>query len=134
MPSGKSDWFNSLLLKLDQEKLSSISVKRKKIIFEIESKDRKLSLKNNPDLKIDEEKLKQVAEVIDAFYFYDVRKVNKIKNNIFKSILSRAFCFTFVNHGIEVIIFNFSSNFCNRLIPINFVSHTITLNCEINFI
>ena len=53
MPSGKSDWFNSLLLKLDQEKLSSISVKRKKIIFEIESKDRKLSLKNNPDLKID---------------------------------------------------------------------------------
>ena len=81
MPSGKSDWFNSLLLKLDQEKLSSISVKRKKIIFEIESKDKKLSLKNNPDLKIDEEKLKQVAEVIDAFYFYDVRKVNKIKNN-----------------------------------------------------
>ena len=81
MPSGKSDWFNSLLLKLDQDKLSSISVKRKKIIFEIESKDRKLSLKNNPDLKIDEEKLKQVAEVIDAFYFYDVRKVNKIKNN-----------------------------------------------------
>ena len=81
MPSGKSDWFNSLLLKLDQEKLSSISVKRKKIIFEIESKNRKLSLKNNPDLKIDEEKLKQVAEVIDAFYFYDVRKVNKIKNN-----------------------------------------------------
>ena len=81
MPSGKSDWFNSLLLKLDQEKLSSISVKRKKIIFEIESKDKKLSLKNNPDLKIDEEKLKQVAEVIDAFYFYDVRKVNKIKKN-----------------------------------------------------
>ncbi len=81
MPSGKSDWFNSLLLKLDQDKLSSISVKRKKIIFEIESKDKKLLLKNNPDLKIDEEKLKQVAEVIDAFYFYDVRKVNKIKNN-----------------------------------------------------
>ena len=81
MPSGKSDWFNSLLLKLDQDKLSSIYVKRKKIIFEIESKDKKLSLKNNPDLKIDEEKLKQVAEVIDAFYFYDVRKVNKIKKN-----------------------------------------------------
>ncbi len=86
MPSGKSDWFNSLLLKLDQDKLSSISVKRKKIIFEIESKDKKLSLKNNPDLKIDEEKLKQVAEVIDAFYFYDVRKVNKIKNNSNKII------------------------------------------------
>ena len=50
-------------------------------IFVIESKDKKLLLKNNPDLKIDEEKLKQVAEVIDAFYFYDVRKVNKIKNN-----------------------------------------------------
>ena len=85
MPSGKSDWFNSLLLKLDQDKLSSISVKRKKVIFEIESKDKKLSLKNNPDLKIDDEKLKQVAEVIDAFYFYDVRKDNKIKkhnNNI----------------------------------------------------
>ncbi len=81
MPSGKSDWFNSLLLKLDQDKLSSISVKRKKTIFEIESKDKKLFLKNNPDLKIDEEKLKQVAEVIDAFYFYDVRKVNKIKKN-----------------------------------------------------
>ena len=66
---------------MDQEKLSSISVKRKKVIFEIESKDKKLLLKNNPDLKIDEEKLKQVAEVIDAFYFYDVRKVNKIKKN-----------------------------------------------------
>ncbi|MAJ15373.1 MAG: hypothetical protein CMN44_10560 [SAR116 cluster bacterium] len=81
MPSGKSDWFNSLLLKLDQDKLSLISVKREKIIFEIESKDKKLLLKNNPDLKIDEEKLKQVAEVIDAFYFYDVRKVNKIRKN-----------------------------------------------------
>ena len=81
MPSGKSDWFNSLLLKLDQDKLSSISVKRKEIIFEIESKDKKLSLKNNLDLKIDEEKLKQVAEVIDAFYFYDVRKANKIRKN-----------------------------------------------------
>ena len=81
MPSGKSDWFNSLLLKLDQDKLSSISVKREKIIFEIKSKDKKLLLKNNPDLKIDEEKLKQVAEVIDAFYFYDVRKANKISKN-----------------------------------------------------
>ncbi len=81
MPSGKSDWFNSLLLKLDQDKLSSISVKRKKIIFEIESKDKKLLLKNNLDLKIDEDKLKQVAEVIDAFYFYDVRKANNIKKN-----------------------------------------------------
>ena len=40
-----------------------------------------ISDKNDPDLKIDEEKLKQVAEVIDAFYFYDVRKVNKIKKN-----------------------------------------------------
>ena len=90
MPSGKSDWFNSLLLKLDQDKLSSISVKRKKIIFEIESKDKKLSLKNNPNLKIDEEKLKQVAEVIDAFYFYDVRKINKIKKNN-KNIISYEF-------------------------------------------
>ncbi len=81
MPSGKSDWFNSLLLKFDQDKLSSISVKRKEIIFQIVTKDKKLLLKNNLNLKIDEEKLKQVAEVIDAFYFYDVRKANKIKKN-----------------------------------------------------
>ena len=40
-----------------------------------------LSLKNNVGLSIDSEKLDQIAEIIQSFYFYDVRKnSSKIKD------------------------------------------------------
>ena len=83
MPSGKSDWFQSLLFTTQKDDLISSKLINKKLIFEVENKKNKLSLNNNPDLSIDEEKLSQIAEIVQSFYFYDVRKEssNNFKNN-----------------------------------------------------
>ena len=79
MPSGKSDWFQSLLFTTQKDDLISSKLINKKLIFEVENKKNKLSLNNNPDLSIDEEKLSQIAEIVQSFYFYDVRK--EVKSN-----------------------------------------------------
>ena len=80
MPSGKSDWFQSLLFQTQKDDLVSIKLINEKTIFEIEKKEKKLKLKNNPNLKIDAEKLSQTAEIVESFYFYDVRKDNTTKD------------------------------------------------------
>ncbi len=74
MPSGKSDWFQSLLFQTKKNDLISVKLIDQKTVFEIENIDKKLKLKDIIDLKIDEEKLSQISEIIESFYFYDVRK------------------------------------------------------------
>jgi len=81
MPSGKSDWFQSLLFTTQKDDLVSVKLINEKTIFEVENKKNKLSLKNNPDLSIDNEKLSQIAEIVQSFYFYDVRKEENNNRN-----------------------------------------------------
>ena len=76
MPSGKSDWFQSLLFQTQKDDLVSVKLINERTVFEVENKEKKLKLKNNPDLNIDDEKLTQISEIIESFYFYDVRKDN----------------------------------------------------------
>ncbi|MDB9872244.1 DUF4340 domain-containing protein [Alphaproteobacteria bacterium] len=85
MPSSKSDWFESLLFTIQNKDFKSAKLINENKVFEIQSFDKSLKL-TYPELdilKIDEIKLNQVREVINGFYFYDVRKSND--NNINKS-------------------------------------------------
>ena len=80
MPSGKSDWFQSLLFQTQKNDLVSVELFNLNKIFEIEKINNALKLKTNLDLTVDEEKLSQISEIIESFYFYDVRKNTSIKN------------------------------------------------------
>lgn len=76
MPGGKSDWFESLLFMIKNESFVKASLIKKDKIFEIEDikNSLKLTYPQNHSFKPDEEKLKDVRDVIESFYFYDVRK------------------------------------------------------------
>jgi hypothetical protein len=85
MPSSKSDWFESLLFTIQNEDFKSAKLINQNKVFEIQSLEKSLKL-TYPKVdisEIDEIKLNQVREVINGFYFYDVRKSNY--NNINKS-------------------------------------------------
>jgi len=76
MPSSRSDWFESLLFTIKNDAFKSAELKNNKKIFKIENFDKslKLTFPKFSSFKIDETKLNQVREVINGFYFYDVRK------------------------------------------------------------
>lgn len=76
MPSSRSDWFESLLFTIKNNEFKSAELNNNKKIFKIENIDKTLTLTFPKPLnfKIDKTKLDQVKEVINGFYFYDVRK------------------------------------------------------------
>ena len=76
MPSSRSDWFESLLFTIKIDDFKTAELKNNKKIFKIENFDKslKLTFPEFLSFKIDETKLNQVREVINGFYFYDVRK------------------------------------------------------------
>ena len=76
MPTTKSDWFESLLLSIKKNDVQKIKLSNKNGIIEIQSKDNKLSLKmpNSVNFKIDDTQLSDARDVINSFYFYDVKK------------------------------------------------------------
>ena len=76
MPSGKSDWFQSLLFQTQKDDLVSVKLINERTVFEVENKEKKLKLKNNPDLNIDDENSLRYLKLLKVFYFYDVRKDN----------------------------------------------------------
>ena len=76
MPGSKSDWFESLLFTIKNENFEKVSLLKNNKVFEI--KNIKNSLKiTYPQIvgfKADQEKLSDVRDVIESFYFYDVKK------------------------------------------------------------
>ena len=76
MPTTKSDWFESLLLSIKKDDVQKINLSNKNGIIEIQSKDDKLSLKmpKSVNFKIDDTQLSDARDVINSFYFYDVKK------------------------------------------------------------
>ena len=80
MPSSRSDWFESLLFTIKIDDFKTAELKNNKKIFKIENinKSLKLTFPEFLSFKIDETKLNQVREVINGFYFYDVRKSSGI--------------------------------------------------------
>jgi len=76
MPSSRSDWFESLLFTIKNDDFKSAELKNDKKIFKIENFDKslKVTFPKFLSIKIDETKLNQVREVINGFYFYDVRQ------------------------------------------------------------
>ena len=76
MPTTKSDWFESLLLSIKKDDVQKINLSNKNGIIEIQSKDDKLSLTmpKSVKFKIDDTQLSDARDVINSFYFYDVKK------------------------------------------------------------
>ena len=76
MPTTKSDWFESLLLSIKKDDVQKINLSNKNGIIEIQSKDDKLSLTMPESVKfrIDDTQLSDARDVINSFYFYDVKK------------------------------------------------------------
>ena len=79
MPTTKSDWFESLLLSINQDDVQKINLSNKNGIIEIQSKDNRLSLTmpKSVNFKIDDTQLSDARDVINSFYFYDVKKSTK---------------------------------------------------------
>ena len=79
MPTTKSDWFESLLLSIKKDDVQKINLSNKNGIIEIQSKDDKLSLTmpKSAKYKIDDTQLSDARDVINSFYFYDVKKSTK---------------------------------------------------------
>ena len=79
MPTTKSDWFESLLLSIKKDDVQKINLSNKNGIIEIQSKDDKLSLTmpKSVNFKIDDTQLSDARDVINSFYFYDVKKSTK---------------------------------------------------------
>ena len=76
MPTTKSDWFESLLLSIKKDDVQKINLSNKNGIIEIQSKENKLSLTipKPVKFKIDDTQLSDARDVINSFYFYDVKK------------------------------------------------------------
>ncbi|MDA9882303.1 DUF4340 domain-containing protein [Alphaproteobacteria bacterium] len=76
MPGSKSDWFESLLFTIKNENFQKASLVKNFKVFEIENiKDAlKVTYPQILDFKADQEKLSDVRDVIESFYFYDVKK------------------------------------------------------------
>ena len=76
MPGSKSDWFESLLFTIKNENFKKASLVKNYKVFEIENiKDAlKVTYPQILDFKTDQEKLSDVRDVIESFYFYDVKK------------------------------------------------------------
>ena len=76
MPTTKSDWFESLLLSIKKDDVQKINLSNKNGIIEIQSKDDRLSLTmpKSVNFKIDDTQLSDARDVINSFYFYDVKK------------------------------------------------------------
>ena len=79
MPSGKSDWFQSLLFQTQKNDLVSVELFNLNKIFEIEKIDNALKLKTDLDLTVDEEKLSQVSEIIESFTSMMCVKIHQLK-------------------------------------------------------
>ena len=79
MPTTKSDWFESLLLSIKKDDVQKINLSNKNGIIEIQSKDDKLNLTmpKSVNFKIDDTQLSDARDVINSFYFYDVKKSTK---------------------------------------------------------
>ncbi len=79
MPTTKSDWFESLLLSIKKNDVQKINLSNKNGIIEIQSKNDKLSLTmpKSVNFKIDDTQLNDARDVINSFYFYDVKKTTK---------------------------------------------------------
>ena len=79
MPTTKSDWFESLLLSIKKDDVQKINLSNKNGIIEIQSKNDKLSLTmpKSVNFKIDDTQLSDARDVINSFYFYDVKKSTK---------------------------------------------------------
>ncbi len=85
MPTTKSDWFESLLLSIKKDDVQKITLSNKNGIIEIQSKENKLSLTTPKSVKfkIDDTQLSDARDVINSFYFYDVKKsTQKYKKNL----------------------------------------------------
>ena len=76
MPTTKSDWFESLLLSIKKDDVQKINLSNRNGIIEIQSKNSKLSLTmpKSVNFKIDDTQLSDARDVINSFYFYDVKK------------------------------------------------------------
>ena len=79
MPTTKSDWFESLLLSIKKNDVQKVRLKNKNGIIEILSKDDKLNLTipKNVKFDIDDTQLSDARDIINSFYFYDVKKTLK---------------------------------------------------------
>ena len=79
MPTTKSDWFESLLLSIKKNDVQKVSLNNKNGIIEIISKDDKLNLTipENVKFDIDDTQLSDARDIINSFYFYDVKKALK---------------------------------------------------------
>ena len=85
MPTSKSDWFESLLFTIGNDQFKEATLKNKSGIFKIENLKNSLELTFPKTLsfKVDKTKLSDVREVINGFYFYDVRKsIKKHSDNL----------------------------------------------------
>ena len=85
MPTTKSDWFESLLLSIRKNDVQKIKLSNKNGVLEIQSKDGRLSLAMPKSVKfeIDDTQLSDARDVINSFYFYDVKKsTKKYSNNL----------------------------------------------------
>lgn len=76
MPGSKSDWFESLLFTIKNENFQKAGLKKNDKVFEITNikNSLKITYPQIPDFNADEEKLNDVRDVIESFYFYDVKK------------------------------------------------------------
>jgi len=79
MPTTKSDWFESLLLSIKKNDVQKVRLNNKNGIIEILYKDDKLNLTIPADVKfdIDDTQLSDARDIINSFYFYDVKKTSK---------------------------------------------------------
>jgi hypothetical protein len=85
MPGSKSDWFESLLFTIKNENFQKASLKKNDKVFEITSIKNSLNITYPQilDFNADEEKLNDVRDVIESFYFYDVKKsLNSYPDNL----------------------------------------------------
>ena len=79
MPTTKSDWFESLLLSIKKSDVQKVTLSNKNGIIEIQSKDDKLNLTTPKSVKfeINNTQLGDARDVVNSFYFYDVKKATK---------------------------------------------------------
>ena len=85
MPGSKSDWFESLLFSIKNEDFIRATLKKDNKIFEIENikNSLKITYPLNPNFNPDQEKLTDIRDVIESFYFYDVKKsLTSYPNNL----------------------------------------------------
>jgi len=85
MPTTKSDWFESLLLSIRKDDIQKVRLNNKNGIIEIQAKEKKLNLVMPRSLKfeIDDTHLSDARDIINSFYFYDVKKsTKKYSNNL----------------------------------------------------